>query len=100
MDIKKSDLNWIFRESKKKPKKGDKVWVRLSSTNRWEDVVFIAKTKWGFKVYEYSVPKAEYINYFEQLATRDPYFSKVHIFKVPNFKRVYPDKNGNIKQSK
>ena len=72
-------LELIYNESKVAPKANDEVWVRLSPTNRWDRAIFISKTKKGFKVYEHCVPKAKYIETFEELVTKDPYWSKVFI---------------------
>lgn len=74
----------FYQASKNAPKRNHEVWVRLSGTCRWELAIFISKTKKGFEVYKYCEPKTEYIDYFAELTTQDPYYSTAFIFKDPN----------------
>ena len=76
----RSDLELIYNESKVAPKANDEVWVRLTPRHRWEIAIFISKTKKGFKVYEHCIPKAKYIECFDELTTKDPYYSETFIF--------------------
>ena len=81
-NCKKEDC--FYKKSKIAPKRNDEVWVRSSETCRWELAIFISKTKKGFEVYKYCEPKTEYIDYFTELTTQDPYYSALFIFKSQN----------------
>jgi hypothetical protein len=70
----------IYNESKIAPKANDQVWVRLSPKCHWELATFISETKSGFQVYKHCINRAEYIDCFAELTTKDPYWSEVFIF--------------------
>ena len=75
----RKDLELIYNESKIAPKAGDYVWVRHTKYYSWDYAIFIEATKKGFKAYNHCIERAEYIDCYAELVTKDPWYSEVFI---------------------
>ena len=79
----------------KLPKVGSKVSARWNDNMRWSSGIYKGETKNGFEVYDMSIERPEYIEYYSQIS-EDPHYG-TEIFKSKKFKdRNY--KNYNFKK--
>ena len=66
------------------PKKGDEVYARWNNSMQWGFGTFKGETKNGFEVYDMTIERPEYIEYYAEIS-KDPR-SGTKIFKSKKFK--------------
>ena len=75
-------------------KVGDKIYARWNDSMSWTIGIFKGETKNGFEVYDRTIERPEYIEFYAQISKSPPPYGDKKIFYSKNFKdRNYKNYN-------